>query len=380
MTTQDEVTTTTSELHELARSADRAPHPAPPAPDRCGAAASEEHRHHRQGVAGADGRRGGLDRRRGALHLGASGHRSGRRRALGTDRTLTHRLADPRHGAIDRVGTGYIGSAIAIGLIVALMVFRRWRHLFTLVGATLVVGIVTQNILYRVFSRPRAYDVTIIGRWAGYSFPSPPVAAFTIVLRRRSCTRWSSPAGRARSPRESSPPRSWPSSRLALYLAVDHPFDVAGRRSRRDRDPLNAFRFFTPNEVVPGHLPPRQDGAPRRRRRRGEAIRQAVAGPARPRRSSTSSRSASPAPGGSTPLRLRVAGDPDTYLFGKLYAMNHVRADRWYKLGPHHPLRTPRGRGAVPDACGASSSTRTTRCGSCVTRASRPPRRTASSR
>ena len=37
--------------------------------------------------------------------------------------------------------------------------------------------------------------------------------------------------------------------------------------------------------------------------------------------------------GGSTPLRIRVAGDPDTYLFGKLYAMSHVRADRWYKLG-----------------------------------------------
>ena len=37
--------------------------------------------------------------------------------------------------------------------------------------------------------------------------------------------------------------------------------------------------------------------------------------------------------GGSTPLRIRVAGDPDTYVFGKLYAMNHVRADRWYKLG-----------------------------------------------
>ena len=37
--------------------------------------------------------------------------------------------------------------------------------------------------------------------------------------------------------------------------------------------------------------------------------------------------------GGSTPLRLRVAGDPDTYLFGKLYAMSHVRADRWYKIG-----------------------------------------------
>jgi hypothetical protein len=32
-------------------------------------------------------------------------------------------------------------------------------------------------------------------------------------------------------------------------------------------------------------------------------------------------------------LRLRLAGDPPRYLFGKLYAMNHVRADRWYKLG-----------------------------------------------
>ena len=37
--------------------------------------------------------------------------------------------------------------------------------------------------------------------------------------------------------------------------------------------------------------------------------------------------------GGSTPLRLQVAGDPETYLFAKLYAKSHVTADRWYKLG-----------------------------------------------
>ena len=35
---------------------------------------------------------------------------------------------------------------------------------------------------------------------------------------------------------------------------------------------------------------------------------------------------------GSTPLRLRVQGDPDEYLFAKLYTKGHVRADRWYKL------------------------------------------------
>ena len=36
---------------------------------------------------------------------------------------------------------------------------------------------------------------------------------------------------------------------------------------------------------------------------------------------------------GSTPLRIRVKGDPDTWLFAKLYAKSHLRADRWYKLG-----------------------------------------------
>jgi tRNA A-37 threonylcarbamoyl transferase component Bud32 len=37
--------------------------------------------------------------------------------------------------------------------------------------------------------------------------------------------------------------------------------------------------------------------------------------------------------GGSTPLRIKVKGDPDTYLFGKLYTATHLRSDRWYKLG-----------------------------------------------
>ena len=46
-----------------------------------------------------------------------------------------------------------------------------------------------------------------------------------------------------------------------------------------------------------------------------------------------SSRSGWPGSAGSTPLRIKVKGDPDTWLFGKLYARSHLRADRWYKLG-----------------------------------------------
>ncbi len=54
---------------------------------------------------------------------------------------------------------------------------------------------------------------------------------------------------------------------------------------------------------------------------------------------------------GSTPLRLRVEGSPDEYLFAKLYTRDHVRADRWYKVGrtilygsleDEHPFQTVR--------------------------------------
>jgi tRNA A-37 threonylcarbamoyl transferase component Bud32 len=95
---------------------------------------------------------------------------------------------------------------------------------------------------------------------------------------------------------------------------------------------LNAFRFFTPNEVFPLTYTPGKAAHLDVTGRRGDAIRRAVEEQLgvtvvdiRPVGLAGS--------GGSTPLRLRVAGDPDTFLFGKLYAMNHVRADRWYKLG-----------------------------------------------
>jgi hypothetical protein len=54
---------------------------------------------------------------------------------------------------------------------------------------------------------------------------------------------------------------------------------------------------------------------------------------------------------GSTPLRLKVEGGPDKYLFAKLYTKGHVRVDRWYKLGrtilygvleDEHPFQTVR--------------------------------------
>ena len=121
-------------------------------------------------------------------------------------------------------------------------------------------------------------------------------------------------------------------SAAGLYLATFHLFDLAMGIALAVALVVNGFRIFTPNEVFPvaygggkkAHLD--VGGA------RGEAIRSAVQDQLglcvidmKPVGLAGS--------GGSTPLRLRVAGDPDTYLFGKLYTMSHVRADRWYKLG-----------------------------------------------
>ena len=117
-----------------------------------------------------------------------------------------------------------------------------------------------------------------------------------------------------------------------LYLAVDHPTDVVWAAVLGVAVPLGAFRWFTPNEAFPvtyrrgktAHLD--VTGAEGRRDPAGGP---GAAGAHRARVKPVGLE----ASGGSTPLRLRVAGDPDSYIFAKLYAKNHVRADRWYKLG-----------------------------------------------
>jgi tRNA A-37 threonylcarbamoyl transferase component Bud32 len=232
--------------------------------------------------------------------------------------------------AIDRIGTGWTLTVLALGTIVLQMVFRRWRHLFTFLASIVVLDVVG-SIVYYNFSRPRPYDVTAIGRWAGYSFPSPPLGYLAVVFVAMVYSLV--PAGR---------PRRW--AKLAagaalgalacarMYLGVDHPFDAIVALALGVAIPLVAFRMFTPNDIVPvtygrGKTAHLDVGG-----KRGEAIRRAV-------HEQLGLRVLDVKPvglegsGGSTPLRLRVGGEPETVLFAKLFAMNHVRADRWYKLG-----------------------------------------------
>jgi len=235
---------------------------------------------------------------------------------------LTH-LAN----GIDSAGTWYpvVGIAVVLGVIA----FRRWRHLLVFILCLFFLEL-TGGWIYSALSRPRPYGVLVIGKWSGYSAPSPVVAALTFFLmgvvyclvvpgRPRSYAKWAASAVVALL------------CLSRLYLAVDHPDDVLFGVALGVAIPLTAFRFFTPNEVFPVAYRRGRTAHVDVTGRRGEAIRQAVNDQLgqtvldiRPVGLASSA--------GSTPLRLTVQGDPDEYLFGKLYTRGHVRADRWYKL------------------------------------------------
>jgi tRNA A-37 threonylcarbamoyl transferase component Bud32/membrane-associated phospholipid phosphatase len=233
--------------------------------------------------------------------------------------------------AIDRVPSGWITSSVGLGLLVALIALRRWRHLFTFFVGLMVVALIGGEIIYEVFARPRPFDVTIIGRWGGFSMPAAPIAVATMFAI--AITYSLVPAGRARQTAKIVTIATVSVFAFAaMYLGTLHPSDIAVGVGISTAVLVNAFRYFTPNDTFPVTYKRGKTAHLDVTGRRGEAIRRAVQDQlgltvldVRPIGLAGS--------GGSTPLLITVAGDPDTKLFGKLYAMSHVRADRWYKLG-----------------------------------------------
>ena len=219
--------------------------------------------------------------------------------------------------------------AIAVAVVLAVVAFRRWRHLLVFAACVFFLEI-AGGLIYAALSRPRPYGVPIAGRWGGYSAPSPTVMAVALLLT--AAVYCVVVPGRPRSAAKAVTAAVLAVFCLArLYLAVDHPDDVLFGVVLGVAVPVAAFRFFTPDEVFPVVYRRGRAAHVDVTGRRGAAIRQAV-------RDQLGLTVLDITPvglkssAGSTPLRLTVQGDPDEYLFGKLYTRGHVRADRWYKL------------------------------------------------
>ena len=153
-------------------------------------------------------------------------------------------LTDVANG-IKAAGSGWGVTVIGLSVVALTMFFRRWRHLLVFLGGLFFLEIVGQWIYFGL-SRPRPYGIAIISSWGGYSAPSPPVVVLTVFLM--GAVYCLVVPGR---------PRAWAKAVVVAVVVLFGWPAVPGdrsprrrplRRGDRDRDPVSAFRFFTPNE------------------------------------------------------------------------------------------------------------------------------------
>ncbi len=237
-------------------------------------------------------------------------------------------------GAMELVaalGSWAVITVLLWGLLLALLILRRVRQLVVVLIAWILQGVIIQYVLAPVLRRPRPFGVEFRTDWRAWALPSEQMAALAVTMV--GILYGLVPEGRWRQRGK------WVAAALVamvavalLYLGVEAPTDVLVGVVIGVTVSLLGFRLFAPNEAFPvtyrrgraAHLD--VGGA------RGQAIRQAL-------RDQLGLEAADVQPfglagsAGSTPLRIKVAGDPGQWLFGKLYARTHLRADRWYKLG-----------------------------------------------
>lgn len=252
------------------------------------------------------------------------------------DNSILRRFFDVRNNTLTSIadavavlGSSWFLRVLRAGTVVALIVGRRWRHFFAVLLALIIVQ-GTVDILQEIVGRPRPF-FPIIGAWEGPSHPSAPVAGLAVTLAAMAYSLV--PAGRRRLMALHAARGLVLALILAqLYLGVDHPTDAVVSAIFAPAVTIVLFRWFAPESAFPvtwkrgvtAHLDVTGE--------RGEAIRRAVG-----RQLGMEVVEIEPfgleGSGGSTPLRLKVRGDPDQYVFAKLYSQVHLRSDRWYKVG-----------------------------------------------
>jgi membrane-associated phospholipid phosphatase/tRNA A-37 threonylcarbamoyl transferase component Bud32 len=229
-------------------------------------------------------------------------------------------------------GSTLVTVAIAYGLVAALLVLRRFRHLLVFV-ASFEVANVLSGAMQLVVHRPRPFGVPVRSGWGGFAMPSVQMVYLCVVAVGVLYTLV--PVGRWRNAGKRIAAGLVALVALAaIRLGVDAPTDVLAGVVLGVTIPLLAFRWFTPDECFPIRYRRGRSAHLDLGGRRGEAIRVALAD-----QLGLAVTEVAPfgmaGSGGSTPMRLRCEADGggDGYLFGKLYARSHLRADRWYKLG-----------------------------------------------
>ncbi|HJY24265.1 MAG TPA: RIO1 family regulatory kinase/ATPase [Actinomycetes bacterium] len=220
--------------------------------------------------------------------------------------------------------------ALLYGTALALVILRRFRHLLVLLIVQSVTAVLV-TVVNAITQRPRPFGVEITGGWGGWATPSAPVTMVTLALMGILYTLV--PHGHLRTIGKVIAAVIVGMAAVArMALGLDAPTDVLVAAALGVALPLTAFRFFTPSDVFPVAYRQGQRAHLDVTGERGEAIRRALE-----EQLGVHVQSITPiglaGSAASTPLRVRVAGEPQVELLAKLMAQSHLRSDRWYKLG-----------------------------------------------
>jgi tRNA A-37 threonylcarbamoyl transferase component Bud32 len=236
--------------------------------------------------------------------------------------------------AVARLGDPWMIVLVGWAAILVLLAVRRFRHLFVFLGAFFLVQALATYLANGILDEAsplRPAGIAMLGPADPSAYPLAPVAMLTGRLV--SVLYALVPQGRMRQVGKGVVAGIVALFALArMYLAIDTPTGVLVASIIGVTVPLVAFRLLCPDEAFPvayrrGRTAHLDVGG-----RRGVAIRRAlqdqlgvIVDDVQPFGLEGSA--------GSTPLRIKVKGDQDRWLFAKLYARSHLRADRSYKLG-----------------------------------------------
>jgi hypothetical protein len=144
----------------------------------------------------------------------------------------------------------WVLNPVAFGLLLVLLVLRRFRHLIIWLILANLLGNIGGGVIGPVTQRPRPFGVEILEGWGGWAMPAQQVTFFAVGLVTILYTLV--PEGRWRNTGK------WVVTALValnaigrMALGADGPTDVLVGVALGVTIPLLAYRWFTPNEVFP---------------------------------------------------------------------------------------------------------------------------------